>query len=434
MKITIVGAGYVGLVTGAGFADSGNDVCFLDVNETRISALRGGGCPIEEPGLAELLLKNFSRLRFETDPSKALPTADVVFLCVPTPSLSDGSADLSYLRKALVPIVKYVPGEAVVVVKSTVPPGTTETLVMGALPGMAVAMNPEFLAEGRAVSDFQRPDRVVIGSRNSVAVRALTELYAPFVRSGKPVIVTDPTSAEISKLASNVMLATRISMMNEIANVCDDYGGDVEHVRKIVGADARIGAHFLYAGAGFGGSCFGKDLEDFVHVLKDRRGSSIANAVLERNRAQRAHIAGLAHGLAKKGIAVWGLAFKPETDDVRDSPALDVVRRIVSEREHTPISLHDPSDGARRSVTGSAIFGYEGVEVTNDHYGAIEGYEGRGGAADVLVLMTEWMLYRSPDWKRIATAGVKHVVDGRNIWDPGVVKAAGINYIGIGRR
>lgn len=447
MKITIVGAGYVGLVTGACFAEAGNEVTFLDVNAERVDALHRGRKVIEEPGLHELLAKNY--VHATVGPIAALKDADVIFVCVPTPSNPDGSANLDYLWAAVETIDAHAPAEAVVVVKSTVPPRTTERVLDRLGNGRHVAMNPEFLAEGRAVKDFQRPDRVVIGTSSETARRVLGVLYAPFVRSGKPIIFMDSTSAEISKLAANVMLATRISMMNEIALVCDDHGGDIESVRKAVGADARIGPNFLYAGVGFGGSCFTKDLRDFEHVLmtKKSRGFSITSAVLARNNTQRGLVAERAIALATQAlpgadgspsrkprlpcVAIWGIAFKPDTDDIRDSPAMDVAARIRSEfSTDVHVIMHDPSEGARAHAMAS---GRDGIAVSSDRYQAVEGCEG-SPRPSVLVLMTEWMEYRSPDWKRIAASGIVSVIDGRNIWDSATVRAAGLHYEGIGRR
>ena len=432
MKIAVIGTGYVGLVAGAGFADMGNDVLCADIDVSKIDMLNRGEVPIYEPGLDRLIKHNTSecRLSFTTDISAAVAGVDVVFLAVGTPPRADGSADLSYIFRAAETVAKALTGWAVIVTKSTVPVGTgdkIEAIMRQHVRGdFAVASNPEFLKEGDAVTDFMKPDRIIVGTSDARAIATLQALYAPFTRSSDRMLVMDRCSAELTKYAANSMLATRISFMNELANLCDVVGADIEHVRKGLGADARIGTKFLYAGVGFGGSCFPKDLRAAINTGKeagiDLQVLSAVVAVNERQKHRmaddiRRHFDGK---LAGKRIALWGLAFKPGTDDIREAPALTLVEDLLA--AGAEVVATDPvAIPAVRKLLG------ERVRLVDSNYTCAEG-------ADALALMTEWRDYRRPNFTRLAgLMRGKAVFDGRNIWEPAEVRAAGLVYFGIGR-
>jgi UDPglucose 6-dehydrogenase len=432
MKICVIGTGYVGLVAGAGFADMGNDVTCCDIDGEKIAALNRGEVPIYEPGLEKLIAHSVQegRLFFTTDISAGVAGAEVVLLAVGTPPAPDGSADLSYLFKAAETVARALSGWAVLVTKSTVPVGTgdkVEAIVrQHTRHEFAVASNPEFLKEGDAVNDFMKPDRVIIGTSDPRALSTLQALYAPFTRSSDRILVMDRHSAELTKYAANAMLATRISFMNELANLCDAVGADIELVRKGLGSDARIGTKFLYAGAGYGGSCFPKDLRAVINTAKEAGMSlQVLTAVESVNQQQKHHMAErlrnhFGGNLGGRKIAVWGLAFKPGTDDVREAPALVLIEDLLAAGAR--VSATDPvAISPARKILG------ERVEFLSSNYQCAEG-------ADALALVTEWHDYRRPNFERLRSLMCTPViVDGRNAWQPSEVRAAGFTYYGVGR-
>jgi UDPglucose 6-dehydrogenase len=432
MKICVIGTGYVGLVAGAGFADMGNDVTCCDIDGEKIAALKQGQVPIYEPGLDKLIAHNVqeSRLAFTTDIAAAVVGAEVVVLAVGTPPAPDGSADLRYIFQAAETAARALTGWAVLVTKSTVPVGTgdkVEAIVrQHARREFAVASNPEFLKEGDAVNDFMKPDRVIIGTSDPRALATLQALYTPFTRSSDRIMVMDRRSAELAKYAANSMLATRISFMNEMASLCDAVGADIEMVRKGLGADARIGSKFLYAGAGFGGSCFPKDLRAVISTAKEAgMGLQVLSAVEAVNQRQKHYLAERLlkhfHGdLGGRKVAVWGLAFKPGTDDVREAPALVLIEDLLAAGAR--VAASDPvAIPAVRKILG------ERVEFQASNYQCAEG-------ADALALVTEWHDYRRPNFARLRSIMRTPVlVDGRNVWEPAEVRAAGFTYYGVGR-
>ena len=434
MKIAIVGTGYVGLVAGACFADAGSDVVCVDVDREKIERLEAGHVPFFEPGLEDLVKRNCpARLRFSSDLAAAMEGRSIVFVAVGTPPSEDGSADLSHVLAAARDVSRLAKSDLALVLKSTVPVGTNEkvsAIVRGSKHHIAVVSNPEFLKEGDAVNDFLKPDRIVVGTDDDRAFELLSRLYAPFNRQRNRLIRMSPKSAEIVKYAANALLATRISFMNEIARLCDAASGDVEDVRIALGADHRIGYHFLYPGLGFGGSCFPKDLRALVRTgeelglsLEMARSAIVANEApvedLTRDLEQ-------ALGpLAGKVIGVWGLAFKPRTDDVREAPALKLIEKVV--RKGARIRASDPqaleTAGARLRSLGLE----DRVELLRDPYDAARG-------ADALVVATEWSEYRSPDAQRLRQSmRGRHVFDGRNTLVPEEIVEAGLVYRGVGR-
>jgi UDPglucose 6-dehydrogenase len=431
MHVSIIGSGYVGLVTGACLAETGNDVVCMDKDADRIGSLEAGHIPFHEPGLAPLVQKNLAegRLTFSTDLPQAVRHARVIFLAVGTPARSNGEADLSAVEEASRAIGAHMDGPKVVVTKSTVPVGTAERVkaLVGekAAHPFAVISNPEFLKEGTAVQDFMRPDRVVLGGSDPEALELLRALYAPFMRREEVILVMDAASAELTKYAANSMLAMRISFMNEIAGLCERVGADVEQVRRGMGSDSRIGYSFLFAGTGFGGSCFPKDISALLH-LGESHGLDLrtVRATLEANRAQKRV---LVHKIRRefgeyldgRVFAVWGLAFKPGTDDMRDAPSLEIIEALLARgaevRATDPVAL----DRARE------VFGHR-VVLEREPYGILDG-------ADGLLLVTEWNEYRFPDFERIRGLLRKPLLfDGRNIWNRRLVEGAGFTYHGIG--
>lgn len=427
MRIGVVGTGYVGLVTGACFADLGHDVTCVDVAAEKVEKLRGGQIPIHEPGLDEVVARGLEagRLRFTTDLGTGVRFAQFVFICVPTPPAEDGSADLSHVEEAATDIASHIGEYKVVVNKSTVPIGSSrlvERIIRQRLPAQIefdVASNPEFLREGSAVFDFMHPDRVVIGTRSERAAGLLTELYRPL---GAPLIVTDPATAEMIKYASNAFLATKISYINAIANICDAVGADVKEVALGMGYDARIGFEFLKPGPGFGGSCLPKDSRALIRVAEEHGYDfHILRGVLEVNEAQHRVIASklerLVGGLAGRTVGAWGIAFKPNTDDVRDSPALAVIRDLLGRGAR--VRAYDPVVGEGLTPAG--------VERAP---GAIEAAEG----ADALLLLTEWNEFRWLDFARVRDVMARPVVvDARNFLDPHLLRQLGFIYEGVGR-
>jgi UDPglucose 6-dehydrogenase len=432
MKIAVVGTGYVGLVVGACFAETGNDVTCVDKDDAKIKILRRGKVPFYEPGLEELVRHNrtLKRLAFTKDLAAAVRRSDVVFIAVGTPMGEDGSADLQHVLAAAREIGKAMNGYKVVVDKSTVPAGTA-ALVHAAIAGatnhpFAVVSNPEFLKQGAAVDDFLKPDRVVIGAADEKAAKIMTELYQPFTRTGAPIMVMDCASAELCKYAANAMLATRISFMNEIANVCELFGADVDKVRKAVASDRRIGPAFLFPGVGYGGSCFPKDVQAIIKFASDKNYKfKILRAVEDVNESQKLRLLTrldkhFGRSLKGKTIAVWGLAFKPRTDDMREAPAVPIINGLVD--RGAKVRAYDPE--ARAVAQG--IFGRR-IYYSTDAYDALRG-------ADALLVVTEWNEFREPDFMKMKQL-LKHPVifDGRNIFDPAHIRRLGFTYSSIGR-
>ncbi|MEP6740753.1 MAG: UDP-glucose/GDP-mannose dehydrogenase family protein [Caldimonas sp.] len=439
MKVTVIGSGYVGLVTGACLADLGNDVVCLDVDADKIAMLREGRIPIHEPGLEEMVRSNASagRLRFSTDAREATLHGMVQFIAVGTPPDEDGSADLQYVLAAAREVGRHMDGWRVVVDKSTVPVGTAinvRAAIAAELQGrgvehrFSVVSNPEFLKEGAALEDFMRPDRIVVGSDDEQAIAVMRQLYAPFERNHAKLLVMDIASAELTKYAANAMLATRISFMNEMALLADALGADIDAVRRGIGGDRRIGSHFLYAGCGYGGSCFPKDIQALARTA-DKAGVpvkllSAVNAVNERQKHVLIDKIEARFGSDLNGhvFAVWGLAFKPGTDDMREAPSQVIVRELA--RRGASIRAYDPVAAmeARRVLDDVARLEFAGSAMD-----ALRG-------ADALAIVTEWKEFRSPDLERMKAVMRGPVIfDGRNILDPHGVRAAGFEYAGIGR-
>ena len=443
MRVAIFGTGYVGLVTGTCLAEVGHEVVCVDVDAAKIDGLNRGVVPIYEPGLMPMVQANHAagRLRFTTDAAAAIAHGELVFIAVGTPPDEDGSADLQYVLAVARTIGSHLSRPAVVVDKSTVPVGTADKVratiaatlaARGADIAFDVVSNPEFLKEGAAVEDCMRPDRIVVGADNPAAVEKLRRLYAPFNRNHDRIVAMDVRSAELTKYAANAMLATKISFMNEIANIAEQVGADVEHVRKGIGSDPRIGWHFIYPGAGYGGSCFPKDVQALAmtarqHGMQPR----LLDAVEAVNEAQKGHLfelvqrhydAGEDEGVRGKTFAVWGLAFKPDTDDMREASS----RRLLAQLWEAGASVRAYDPEARAEA--ARIFGERGDLVLCDS--AAQALEG----ADALVVVTEWKQFRSPDFAALKAAlGDAVVFDGRNLYVPGDVEAAGLAYYGIGR-
>ncbi|MFN8292442.1 MAG: UDP-glucose/GDP-mannose dehydrogenase family protein [Chitinophagales bacterium] len=432
MKIAVVGTGYVGLVTGTCFAETGNHVTCIDINEEKVQKLKNGEVPIFEPELDLLFERNVKqgRLSFTTSLEQGVEGAKVIFLALPTPPGEDGSADLKYVLAVASQLGKILKEYAVVVNKSTVPVGTAEkvrqAIAQHAAVEFDVVSNPEFLREGVAVQDFLKPERVVVGTQSERAKKIMEELYLPFVRQGNPVIFMDERSAELTKYAANAFLATKISFMNEIANLCEKVGADVDMVRKGIGTDSRIGKQFLYAGIGYGGSCFPKDVQALHFTSKEYEYNfGILNAVMEVNALQRqyffnkiaAHYQG---GLQGKTVAVWGLAFKPNTDDIREAPALYLIDELLA--AGATVRAYDPEAIAHvERIYGNKVF------FASDEYDALNG-------ADFLVIVTEWNAFRSPDFDRIKSLLKEPVIfDGRNVFNLDTMKELGFSYQSIGR-
>jgi UDPglucose 6-dehydrogenase len=434
MKLCVVGSGYVGLVSGAGFAETGHVVACADVDEGKIARLKQGEVPIFEPGLQELIERNVTqgRLSFTTDVEGAIAEADVIFVAVGTPPRPDGAADLSAVDRVAETTARKAKPGAVLVMKSTVPVGTNaraRAIVTEVGGQVHVVSNPEFLKEGDAVNDFLRPDRIVVGCdpEDTHARDVMRRLYHPLCLDRDRLIVMDPASAELTKYVANTMLAMRISFMNEIASLCERVGADVHQVRAGVGSDSRIGGKFLYAGPGYGGSCFPKDIIALVHTGREHGIELELTAATDRvNQRQKGallrklkqHLDGNVRG---KTIAVWGIAFKPRTDDIREAPALTLIDALVA--DGATVVAHDPEAGAN----AKARFG-EKVRIVDDAYEATAG-------ADALVLVTEWRQYQNPDFDRLKkTMRGKVLIDGRNIWSSYGLRHQGFVYDGIGVR
>ena len=440
MKVTMIGTGYVGLVTGACFAEVGNDVLCLDVDARKIAILNDGGVPIHEPGLEALVHRNVAsgRLRFTTDVDASVAHGMLQFIAVGTPPDEDGSADMQYVIQAARNIGRRMQGPKIVVDKSTVPVGTAdrvraaiaeELATRGVDFAFSVASNPEFLKEGAAVEDFMRPDRVVIGASDERAIAVLRAIYAPFMRNHERFLVMDVRSAELTKYAANAMLATRISFMNEVANLADLLGADIEMVRQGIGSDPRIGYHFLYPGVGYGGSCFPKDVKalqytatQFSHPLKLLAAVETVNDNQKRVLVDKI-VARLGADLTGRTFALWGLAFKPNTDDMRDAPSRVIVEALSSRGAR--IVAYDPvAMTEARRVFGDAPY----LSYAASPPAACDG-------ADALVVVTEWQEFRSPDFEELKRRlRTPLIFDGRNLYNPADVRGAGIEYVGIGRR
>jgi UDPglucose 6-dehydrogenase len=432
LRIAVVGTGYVGLVVGACLAETGNDVIGADVDRDKIERLQRNELPIYEPGLDDLVERNqaHGRLSFTTDIAAAIGAAEVVFIAVGTPPDEDGSADLRHVLGVAEQIGEHMQRELVVVTKSTVPVGTAAKVARAvstrARFPFHMCSNPEFLKEGAAVEDFMRPDRVVLGVETDHARSVMAELYAPFVRTGKPIIFMDIPSAEMTKYAANGMLATRISFMNEIANLCERVGANVDHVRKGIGSDARIGASFLFPGPGYGGSCFPKDVKALLRTAEEAGDAlCVLQAVDAANERQKRRLFEklervLDGGTAGARVAVWGLAFKPQTDDMRESPALTLIEALLG--AGATVVAHDPvaMSEARRRLG-------DRIEYARSNYDALDG-------ADALVVVTDWNEYRHPDFARIKAALARPIIiDGRNLYDPSKMSTLGFTYLSIGR-
>ncbi|MCG3138453.1 MAG: UDP-glucose 6-dehydrogenase [Phycisphaerae bacterium] len=432
MHVTVVGCGYVGLVTGACLADTGNFVMGMDIDPQRVEMMRAGRSPIYEPGLTEIMQENIKtgRLKFTTDMAEAVRQAEVIFLCVGTPPRDDGSADLSIMRQVAAEVARVLAHEAIVVIKSTVPVGTGEQIEAifqrGLRHQVAVVSNPEFLKEGSAVDDFLRPDRVVIGADDAAAAEAVRQLYLPYVRNQKPILIMSRRASEMTKYASNACLAARISFINEIANMCDQLGIDVDEVRHGMGTDSRIGFQFLYPGCGYGGSCFPKDVQalaafgraagyapqllDAVHQVNERQKGVLFEKINRRFGGE----------LREKHIAIWGVAFKPKTDDIREAPAVALIDRLLE--AGAKLRVHDPQALANVARRYGQQFVYG-----DDAYALVSG-------ADALVVVTEWNEFRNPDFRRLHEVMRQPIIfDGRNLYDTSVLRRYGFEHYPIGR-
>ena len=439
MKITVIGTGYVGLVSGTCLADVGNDVLCLDLDAEKIRILHAGGIPIFEPGLEAMVRRNADagRLRFTTDIEEAVAHGVLQFIAVGTPPDEDGSADLQYVLAAARSVGRYMREYKVVVDKSTVPVGTADKVQAAIAEELArrqqridysVVSNPEFLKEGAALEDFTKPDRIVVGASDQRAIDIMRELYAPFQRNHERLLVMDVRSAELTKYAANAMLATRISFMNELANLSELLGADVELVRKGIGSDPRIGFDFLYPGVGYGGSCFPKDVQALIRTAHaSGYDFKVLQAVEDANDAQKGVLTKkivkrLGDDLSGKTVALWGLAFKPNTDDMREAPSrvliADLLARGATIRAYDPVATHE----ARRIFAGQ-----EGIEFCSQPMDALRG-------ADVLAIVTEWKEFRAPDFAAIRSLLKTPVIfDGRNLYDPAIPRKAGLEYFAVGR-
>lgn len=432
MKLCVIGTGYVGLVDGACFAESGNEVICVDVDEKKINSLNQGQIPIFEPGLDILVHKHAKkgRLKFTTDIRSAVENSDLCFISVGTPPGEDGSADLKYVRAAAESIAKNMNGYKVIVDKSTVPVGTADIVkdIVGKITKhpFDVVSNPEFLKEGAAISDFLKPDRIVVGAESERAFKLMEELYAPFTRTGAPLIKMNTRSAEMTKYAANAMLATKISFMNDIANLCELVGADVDLVRKGIGSDSRIGSKFLFPGVGYGGSCFPKDVKAIVKTGKEYGYDlEVLKAVEKVNENQKKVLVKkidkfYKNDLKGKTFAVWGLAFKPQTDDMREAPSVVIINELLA--QGAKIKASDPEAlKETKKILGDKI------EYFEDNYAALDG-------ADALIVVTEWNEFREPDYARIKKALKQPIIfDGRNIYSIPKMKELGFTYFSIGR-
>jgi len=432
MKIAVVGTGYVGLVTGTCFAETGNDVTCVDIDANKVSKLKSGVITIYEPGLEKLFLRNLKeeRLHFTTNLAEGIKEAAIIFLALPTPPGEDGSADLKYILGVGEELGKIMTDYKVIVDKSTVPVGTAEKVHAAIAANYKgefdVVSNPEFLREGVAVEDFMKPDRVVIGTTSERAKKLMGDLYAPFVRQGNPVIYMDERSAELTKYAANSFLATKISFMNEIARLCEKLGADVDMVRRGIGSDDRIGKRFLFPGIGYGGSCFPKDVQALVKSSSEVNYEfEILNAVMKVNEQQKLHLIPAINNyfnndLKGKHFALWGLAFKPNTDDIREAPALYMIEELT--KAGATVCAFDPEamNNVRAMVGDKIEYGQSQYETLKN--------------ADALIIATEWNEFRTPDFGKIASVlKNKAIFDGRNLFDLSAIKELGFHYVSVGR-
>jgi UDPglucose 6-dehydrogenase len=439
MKLAVIGTGYVGLVTGACFADMGNDVCCADIDVKKIENLKKGIIPIYEPGLEDLVKTNHAegRLSFTTDLAEALNETLITFIAVGTPPNEDGSADLSHVISVAEQIGSIINKYMIIIDKSTVPVGTADNVKKSIKKQLVrrgmekiefdVVSNPEFLKEGNALEDFMRPERVIIGTDDVRTAEILRELYSPFTRQGDRFYIMDIVSAELTKYAANAMLATRISFMNEISRLCEKTGADIEHIRKGLGSDTRIGKSFLYAGLGYGGSCFPKDVKALIKTSMDMGIEPVLLKSVEQvNKTQRQHfidkiLALYNNDVSGKCFAVWGLAFKPQTDDMREAPSVIIINALRAKgarfRAYDPIAYKN----------AKAMLGEESIEYFQNNYDALKG-------CDALILMTEWHHFRNPDFDRMKSLMKAPVIfDGRNQYDKKLIIDKGFNYFGVGR-
>lgn len=433
MKIAVVGTGYVGLVTGTCLAETGNTVTCVDINEEKVKMMQGGQIPIYEPGLDVLFHRNIEqgRLQFTSKLAEAIEEAKIIFLALPTPPGGDGSADLSYVLGAAKDIAKLIKDYKVIVTKSTVPVGTADKVKKAFTDNTSVEVdvvsNPEFLREGVAVEDFMKPDRVVVGTRSERAQKLMSELYGPYVRQGNPVIFMDERSSELTKYAANSFLATKISFMNEIANLCELVGADVDYVRRGIGADERIGKRFLFPGVGYGGSCFPKDVQALAKsAIENEYDFKILNSVMEVNEIQKKVLVEklrkyFNNDIKGKKFALWGLAFKPETDDIREAPALYIIDELV--KDGAQVNAFDPE-----AVENVKKLMGDKISYSENQYAALED-------ADALIIVTEWSVFRNPDWEKIESLLKQKVIfDGRNLFDLQKMIDSGYYYNSIGRK
>lgn len=439
MNITIIGTGYVGLVTGTCFSDMGNEVYCVDVIDEKIQSLKKGIIPIYEPGLEELIKRNYERgnLHFTTSLKEGLDNSELCFIAVGTPMGEDGSADLQYVRQVAKQIGQTIIHDIIVVDKSTVPVGTADEVKMIIMEELSkrgkdyqvhMVSNPEFLKEGNAVNDFMHPDRIVIGTDDDYATEMMARLYEPFTKNHERMIVMDIKSAEMTKYASNSMLANRISFMNEIANICDKVGANIDNVRKGMGSDSRIGSSFLYPGCGYGGSCFPKDVTALIKTATDAGyDPQLLKSVEFVNNSQKKYVSNkikevLGENLTGLTFTIWGLAFKPETDDMREAPSITIIEELLN--AGAKINAYDP-----KAMDVAREFYFKDLDINyfNDKYSALEN-------SDVLVIITEWKEFRSPDFDRIKTSLSKNMIfDGRNQFKNSLMKKLGINYFAVGK-
>ncbi|MCZ4317715.1 UDP-glucose/GDP-mannose dehydrogenase family protein [Aequorivita viscosa] len=433
MKISVIGTGYVGLVTGTCLAETGNEVVCVDIDKAKVEKMRNGEVPIYEPHLDVLFERNIkaNRLKFTTNLDEGLDHGEIIFLALPTPEDEDGSADLSYVLNVSEEIGKKIKEYKVIVDKSTVPVGTAEKvrtiIAKNATSEFDVISNPEFLREGFAVDDFMKPERIIVGSSSERATAQMKKLFSPFVRSGNPIIVMDEKSAELTKYASNSFLAAKITFMNEIANYCEKVGADVDMVRAGMGTDSRIGRRFLFPGIGYGGSCFPKDVKALKKAGKDENYDfKILNSVIEVNAAQKTILlpkieAYFNNNLKGKTIAIWGLAFKPETDDIREAPSIDMMEALL--KKEVNLQVFDPE--AMQNI--EKRFGNK-LKYATAMYEALE-------EADALLICTEWSIFRTPDYKKLKDLLKNPVIfDGRNLYNVNDMETEGFTYISVGRK
>jgi UDPglucose 6-dehydrogenase len=432
MKLAVIGTGYVGLVAGTCFSETGNDVVCVDIDQVKIATLQQGRIPIYEPGLEEMVRRNAEeqRLVFTSDVKSAVQKSSIIFIAVGTPQAPNGDANLEFVRNTVKSIAKAMDGFKIIVTKSTVPVGTADKirqwLSEETSERFAVVSNPEFMKEGAAVEDFMKPDRVILGGDDPDTLETIKELYEPFLRTGNQILVMDSRSAEMSKYAANAMLATKISFINEVSRLCEYMGADINEVRRAIGLDRRIGPHFIFPGVGYGGSCFPKDIRAIISMGGDQEEMFLMKAVEQVNERQKRVLVEkvkrcFGAKLSGKIFAVWGLAFKPRTDDMRDAPAIVVIEALL--QSGARIQAFDPE----ATVEARKIFG-DRIVYAPRNYDALDG-------ASALLVLTEWNEFRRPDFQRIKKLLKDPIIfDGRNIYDPGELEKLGFDYYSIGRR